>query len=155
MIELVPITQRGAFSFIDGHHRHHSSPVGALFCIAAVNDGIQLVGVIVVGRPVSRMLDNGFTAEVTRCCTDGSAEAHNAASKLYAAAWRAARAMGYRRMITYTLADETGVSLVAAGWRVLYQTKGGHWSRERRPRLDRHPLGAKSLWEVTAGATRH
>lgn len=145
MLQLVPITQRKAFAFIAEHHRHHLPPRGAIFCIAAADESGHVVGVVTVGRPVARMLQDGYTAEVTRCCTDGT---HNAASMLYAAAWRAARAMGYRRMLTYTLQDETGTSLVAAGWKVKYQTSGGSWSVPSRPRIDKHPLGPKTLWEV-------
>lgn len=143
-LQLQPITQKEAFAFIAQHHRHHLPPQGCKFCIA-VNDGSSVVGVAVVGRPVARKLDNGYTAEVTRCCTDGTP---HVASKLYAAAWRAAKAMGYTRLITYTLATETGTSLVAAGWKALYQTEGKTWNVPSRPRVDKHPLGQKTLWEV-------
>jgi hypothetical protein len=105
----------------------------------------RVVGVVTVGRPVARMLDNGYTLEVTRCCTDGTP---HACSKLYAAAWRATRALGYRRLITYTLAEEPGTSLTAAGWRVVGQTSGGSWSCPSRPRVDLAPLGQKKLWEA-------
>lgn len=98
---LQPITQREAFAFISEHHRHHDEPEGWLFGLA-VNDGERVVGVAVIGRPVARMLQNGFTAEVTRVCTveglpkvlghDGNEHAAPVASMLYAAAWRAARA---------------------------------------------------------------
>ena len=66
-----------------------------------------------VGRPIARHYDDGLTAEVNRTCTDGT---RNANSALYGASWRIAAAMGYRRLITYTQADETGASLTAAGW---------------------------------------
>lgn len=144
MLELQPVTLREANRFIEQHHRHHGSVRGCKFAIA-VNDGHTIVGVIVVGRPVSRALDNGWIAEVTRCCTDG---AHNAASMLYAAAWRAARAMGYRRLISYTLASERGTSLRAAGWRCVGQRGGGSWSCKSRPRIDTHPIGQKTLWDI-------
>ena len=110
------------------------------------SDG-ELVGVATVGRPVARMLDDGMTVEVTRCCTNGTP---HVASKLYAACWRAARAMGYRRLITYTLKEEKGTSLVAAGWKALYETKADTWNRPSRPRQDKHPLGQKVLWECSA-----
>lgn len=87
--------------------------------------------------------------EVTRCCTDGT---RNACSFLYAAAWRATRALGYRRLITYTLRDESGVSLTASGWRIVGATKGGKWDCQARPRADRHPTGQKVLWEVVGSA---
>lgn len=144
VLELQPITQREAFDFVERFHRHHLPPQGSLFQIA-VNNGENVVGVIVVGRPVSRHLDNGYTAEITRCCTDGT---KNAASMLYAAAQRAARAMGYRRVITYTLKEEPGTSLIAAGWTALYDTPGKSWNNASRPRVDKHPLGQKTLWEA-------
>lgn len=84
---------------------------------------------------------------MTRCCTDGTS---NACSCLYATAWRAARALGYRRLLTYTLASEPGTSLKAAGWQMSGETRGGRWSCPRRPRADAHPTGPKRRWEVRA-----
>jgi hypothetical protein len=91
------------------------------------------------------MLDDGLTLELTRCCTDGTP---HAASKLYAAAWRATRALGYKRLITYTLAEESGISLTAAGWQLVGKCGGGTWNREDRKRIDKHPTGQKMLWEA-------
>lgn len=144
VLELQPITYTEARTFIEQFHSHHLPPQGWLFGIA-VNDGDTVCGIVTIGRPVARMNQDGYTAEVTRCCTDRTP---HVASKLYAAAWRAVRAMGYRRLITYTLASEAGTSLKAAGWGVVGQTKGGSWSREGRPRVDKHPIGQKTLWEV-------
>ncbi len=102
---ITPITLREARAFVEQHHRHHKKPQGGIFAVAA-SEGDRVEGVVIVGRPVSRMLQrDGFTAEVVRLCTLG---AKNACSMLYAAAWRAARAMGYRRLVTYTLASEGG-----------------------------------------------
>ena len=144
MLELQPITFKEACEFIKRHHRHHLPPAGWKWGIAA-NDGEKVVGVITVGRPVARHYDNGWTLEVTRCATDGT---KNTASFLYAAAWRATRAMGYKRLITYTLIEEPGTTLRAAGWKVVHQTRGGSWSCPSRPRVDKHPVGQKTLWEV-------
>jgi len=152
MLVLQPITFAEAKVFVEKHHRHHAPSVGWKFGIA-VSEGLeeqepmsgQVVGVVMVGRPVSRHLDNGWTLEVTRCCTDGT---RHAASLLYAAAWRAAKALGYKRLITYTLPSETGASLRGAGWRILYTTTGGAWSCQTRPRVDTHPLDQKLLWEA-------
>lgn len=145
---LQPITFGEARAFIAEHHRHHLPPNGWKFGIA-VNDGEKVVGVVTVGRPVARMLDDGWTLEVTRCCTDST---RHAASMLYGAAKRAARSLGYRRLITYTLAEEPGTSLIAAGWRSLYTTKdrpgGRSWNMPSRPRVDKAPLGPKTLWEA-------
>ena len=145
-LELQPISFAEACEFIRVHHRHHIPPVGWKFGIA-VNDGEKVVGVITVGRPVARRLDDGWTLEVNRCCTDGTKDA---CSKLYAAAWRAARAMGYKRLITYTLPEEGGASLRAAGWRELYTTRGGSWNVKSRPRVDKGPTCQKTLWEAMA-----
>jgi hypothetical protein len=105
-LSLQPITFAEACEFVRKHHRHHAPSVGWLFG-CAVNDGEKVVGVVMVGRPVARMLQDGYTAEVTRLCTDGT---KNAASMLYGAAWRAAKALGYRRLLTYTLETEAGSS---------------------------------------------
>lgn len=143
MLHLKPVGFREAKEFIATHHRHHLPPQGWKFGVA-VYDGDNMVGVVTAGRPVSRHLDNGLTLEVTRCCTNGT---KNAASMLYGAARRAAKAMGYQRLITYTLADETGVTLRAAGWRLVRQTRGESWDRERRTRTDKAPITPKCLWE--------
>lgn len=145
-LTVVPVTLREACAFVEVHHRHHQPPRGCLFCIAAA-DGDRIVGVAIVGRPVARMADDGFTAEVTRVATDG---ARNACSLLYGAAWRAARAIGYRRLITYTLPEEGGASLRGAGFRLLGEAGGGTWSREGRPRVDLHPTQVKLCWERAA-----
>lgn len=143
-MELRPIAFKAAKAFIAQHHRHHLPPQGWKFGIA-LYDGEQLVGVATAGRPVARMLDDGLTLEVTRCCTDGS---KNACSMLYGAVRRAAIAMGYRRIITYTLVEESGSSLRAAGWRVIRETKGGEWGCPSRPRGKTAPACPKILWEA-------
>jgi hypothetical protein len=144
-LQLQPISYPEACDFIRQHHRHHLPPQGWKFGIA-LNDGEKVVGVITVGRPVARKTDDGWTLEVTRCCTDGT---KNAASMLYGAAWRATRALGYRRLITYTLIEESGTSLRAAGWKTIGQTQGGSWDTPSRPRVDKAPTGQKTIWEMT------
>ena len=136
-----------AAAFISEHHRHHTPPVGHLFSIGAYL-GDELAGVVVVGRPVSRHRDDGQTAEVTRLCVrDGF---RNAASFLLGKAARAAFALGFSRIGTYTLAREGGASLRAAGWTLIGDRGGGSWSVPSRPREDKHPLEVKTLWELTA-----
>lgn len=146
MLEVVPITLRAANDIITAHHRHHKKVQGAKFAIG-LTDGSEIVGVATVGRPVARMLDNGRTAEVTRVCVLNGHQ--NACSMLYGACWRAARAMGYKRLITYILASETGTSLKASGYKELGVAGGGSWSRSSRPREDKHPTEQKKLFEVT------
>ncbi len=143
MLTLQPISYAEACRFIELHHRHHLPPQGWKFGIA-VNDGEKVVGVITVGRPVARLFDDGWTLEVTRCATDGT---KNAPSILYGAARRAAFALGFKRVITYTLQSEPGTSLTAAGWKCLGEAGGGSWNRKARPRVDVHPTGQKQLWE--------
>jgi hypothetical protein len=123
MMEIVPIEFNEACAFVKQHHRHHRAPQGHKFSIGCAHEG-KIVGVAIVGRPVARMNDNGFTLEVVRLCSDGT---KNACSMLYSAAWRASKAMGYMRLITYILQSETGVSLQASGYRLVVT---GWWVSE-------------------------
>jgi hypothetical protein len=143
-VNVVPISFAEANAFVKEFHRHHKPMPGVKFCIGVADDD-KIVGVAMVGRPVSRNLDDGWTLEVNRTCTDG---AKNANSMLYGAAWRAAKALGYRKLITYTLPEESGSSLRAAGWMCIGERGGGKWSRKDRPRVDTHPTQTKLLWEA-------
>lgn len=127
MLELRPITFKDAQTFVADNHRHNKPPTGHKFSIA-VYDGDRLCGVVMVGRPVGRYLDDGLTLEVNRCCTDGT---RNACSMLYGAAWRAAKALGYQHIITYTRQSESGASLRAAGWKYDGPAGGTHWTGQR------------------------
>ncbi len=142
---ICPITLKTASEFVRLHHRHHKPPIGHKFSIGLQN-GTGLVGVVTVGRPVARGLDDGSTAEVTRLCV---LEGHkNGCSMLYGAARRAARAMGYTKVITYILERETGVSLRAAGYSEVAMTAGGEWGRDSRPRLPGLEIGRKRRFEA-------
>lgn len=143
MLDIVPVTLKEANAFVEQYHRHHRPVVGHKFSIAAT-DGEKIVGVSIVGRPVSRYMDDGLTLEVTRLCTDGT---HNACSILYAASWRAARAMGYKKLITYILESETGSSLKAAGWKCVGKAGGLRWTGKRRPTVDLCPAQMKIRFE--------
>lgn len=146
MLELVPCSLREARAFVAQHHRHHRPPQGGRFAVAVASVRDEcIVGVAIVGNPVARCAADGWTAEVTRVATDGHA---NACSMLYAACWRAARALGYRKLITYTLAEERGTSLRAAGWTVVGEVRGRSWSCRSRPRVDQHPQQNKFRWQA-------
>ena len=142
-LEIVPMTLREANAYVEQHHRHHGPVLGQKYSIG-LSDGEKIVGVAIVGRPVSRHLDDGWTLEVNRLCTDGT---KNACSMLYAAAWRAARAMGYKRLVTYILESENGASLRAAGWKCVGQAGGLRWTGERRPEVDLYPAQMKIRFE--------
>lgn len=146
-LQIVPCELSDANAFVAKHHRHHGRVVGHRFSIGITDDSNELRGVAIVGRPVARRLDDGWTLEVTRLATDGCKDA---CSALYAAAWRAARAMGYRKLVTYILSSEPGTSLKAAGWKLVGSTPGRSWSVPSRPRIDKHPLQSKLRWEMTA-----
>lgn len=147
-LELVPITRDEAVAFVVRHHRTHAKrPVGWRFGVGAARDG-EIIGVAMVSNPKARMLNDGWTVEVSRVCV---LEGHpNACSLLYGACWRAARALGFRRLITYTLPSEGGASLRGAGWTLIGEAGGGSWSRRERPRIDEHPTQIKLRWERAA-----
>jgi hypothetical protein len=145
VLTLVPVTLGEANAFVAKWHRHHKPVPGAKFCVGVAKDG-NVCGVAIVGRPIARMADDGWTLEVNRTCTDGT---KNANSLLYGAVRRASWALGFKRLITYTLAKEGGASLRAAGFRLIGEAGGGRWSRESRPRIDTHPLQKKLKWEAT------
>ena len=143
-LTLTPITLREANAYVADRHRHHKPRKGLDLYAVGCARGDQIVGVCIVSRPNARHLCDGYTAEVTRLCTDGT---RNACSMLYGAAWRVVRALGYRRLVTYTLPEEGGASLRAAGWRCIGKAGGDSWNRAARPRVDAHPLQAKLRWE--------
>lgn len=139
----IPIEYAEACEFVGIHHRHHKPPQGHKHSIAAVFEG-RIVGVVIIGRPVSRYRDNGMTLEVTRLCTDGT---KNACSFLYGVAAKYAFAAGYTKIGTYTLPSEGGSSLRGAGWKLIGERRGQSWNTPSRPRIDKHPLQNKFLWE--------
>lgn len=126
-MKIVPCTFKTACKFIDKYHRHHKSPVGCKFCIALFDDN-NIVGVAVCGRPVSRFLDDGFTCEINRLCTDGT---KNACSMLYGACCRVAKQMGYKKIITYILQSENGASLKASNFICEGKAGGKIWTGKR------------------------
>ena len=143
MLEIRPVELRDAKAYIAEHHRHHKPPVGHRFSVG-VYYGEELVGVAVCGRPVARNTDASSVLEVTRLCTAGH---HNACSKLLGACQRAAKALGFKRIQTFTLCKETGASLRAVGWINDAVLEGKHWGNEKRPRnVMRHTFYAKRRW---------
>jgi hypothetical protein len=156
-MKIVPITLATAKAFVGEHHRHNKPPTGWKFGVGLVDEGGDLIGVATAGRPVARHFDDGLTLEVNRTCTDGTP---NANSMLYGAVWRAGKAMGYTRCITYTQAEESGASLKAAGFvQVKILASRGSWAESSvKGRDKRDPVGTggveRVLWEIksTKGA---
>ena len=144
-LKIVPCSFKQARAFVLEHHRHHKPPVGHKFSLAVADEQGVVRAVCIVGRPVARHNDDGATLEVTRVASDGCP---NACSCLYGASWRAAKALGYGRLITYILESEAGTTLKASGWRLVGKRGGGSWSVPSRPRVDKHPLQKKFLWEA-------
>jgi len=143
-LDVRQIDQKDAREFIEANHRHHPAPRGWKFG-AAIGDLVSVVGVITVGRPTARKLDDGTVLEVTRLCLlNGCVK--NVPSMLYGKAARIAKELGYRSIITYTLEEEDGASLTASGWQLEGAFGGGSWSRKSRPRVDNAPTTTKRRW---------
>jgi hypothetical protein len=148
-LRIVPTDLKTANEFVGRLHRHSRPVVGHKFSVGVEDETGKLRGVAIVGRPVARRLDDGTAAEITRLCTDG---AKNACSMLYGAARKAARALGHDPIFTYTLPEEGGSSLRAAGFRIDKEYAGGSaamWhSREGRSAqpVGNDLVGGKLRW---------
>lgn len=150
---IIPCTLDEAGAYVDRFHRHNKRPWIARFALACADESGAVHGVSIVGTPDGFNSADGYTAEAKRVCTDGY---RNACSMLYAASWSAARAMGYQRLITYTLPAESQSSLKALGWKCIPNCGGRPWStNNKRKDRDVQPiyLIKKNRWEVTAGAS--
>lgn len=129
--------------FVKDYHRHHKPTTGHKFSLGAFDCG-ELLGVAIVGRPVSRHLDARGAWEVNRLCSTGRP---NVCSFLYAAAAREVKRRGGKWILTYILQSERGTSLKAAGWHRTITTRGESWNVPSRQRIDRHPLERKVRYE--------
>jgi hypothetical protein len=146
-MKLKPISLRAANAYVAEHHRHSKPTRGHKFSISVVDDQDQILGVVIVGRPVARGLDDGTTAEVLRLCTTGE---RNVCSMLYGAARRAAKAMGYQKVVTYIREDEDGASLKASGYYPVATVTARDWDTPARRRdPDHHEVIARVRWETT------
>lgn len=153
--ELRPCEFKEACAFVAQHHRHHRPPQGHRFSLKALRDG-KVVGVAIVGRPVARNNQDGFTLELTRLCTDGT---RNACTFLIGRVKRVGRALGYKRLISFTLEEEPGAAWRAAGMEQTGTVKGQPWRYSGAPllwpifdskatRRNAHPLVDKRKWEI-------
>lgn len=138
------ISLKDANAFVGENHRHHPPVHRDKFRVSAYDtEQKKIVGVVQIGRPVSRALDDGDTVEVVRLCSDGT---RNTCSFLYSRAARISKEMGFKRIITYILESEDGASLKASGWAFQYKTKGHNWSCPSRPRDTKAPTCDKLMW---------
>ncbi|HXI18188.1 MAG TPA: XF1762 family protein [Chloroflexota bacterium] len=146
-LTITPCNLADANVFVKRFHRHHEPMRTHKFSLSVVDDLHAVRGVLIAFRPANIRLDDGWTLEISRLATDGCS---NACSALYGAAWRVAKAMGYRRVLTYILAEEPGTTLRAAGWKCMGEAGGGTWNRPNTGRLraDKAPLGRKQRWQA-------
>ena len=97
-----------------------------------------------MGRPVSRYLDDGETLSVNRVAVNDKlpkAIIQNACSKLYSQCCKWAKDKGYTSVITYTLASENGSSVRSANFIHEHTNKGRSWNCKSRPRKDNRKNG--------------
>lgn len=143
----VPVSLREANDFVSAYHRHSGRTTrnGGKFAIGC-STGEEMIGVAIVGNPISATYMDGYTAEVLRVCVSPAAQ-RGACSFLYARCWQAWRAMGGKRLVTYTLTTESGSSLRGAGWKVLHATKDGHTDWEAKARM----TGKARKWQAIYG----
>ena len=149
-LTVVPLTLADANKLVANWHRHHVPAEQSKFCLGVCAENGVLVGAAIVGRAVARCLDDAFTLEVNRCVTDGTP---NACSALYGAAARVAKALGYRRVFTYTRFDEEGASLRGAGW-VLDdpEIRARSWAMPNRKRTDKTEVVKRKRWVWASSA---
>lgn len=142
-LRVVPCTLVRANEVVALWHRHHKPTTGAIFAVAVADEDGRVRGVALVGRPVARLLDDGWTLEVNRVATDGCP---NACSALYGAAQRMAKALGYAKLLTYIRADEPGTSVVAAGLSSEGEIRARSWDMPGRRRTDKTEIVRRSRW---------
>ncbi len=143
-LRVIPLTLADANRVVLALHRHHKPATGHRFSLGVIDESGTVRGVAIVGRPVARMIDASMVCEVSRVATDGTA---NACSALLGAAARAAKAMGYAKIQTYTLPAEGGASLRGAGWVCEGDAGGGQWKHtDGRARCTSQPTAIKTRW---------
>ena len=153
-----PVRFTAARDFVRHHHAHCTAPAAWRFGQAILNGGTML-GVVMVGNPVAPALNGRGTVEVNRLCIRRDIPrvlAWNAASQLYGWAAREAARQGWTHIITYTRADEDGISVRAAGWQQEARIRGRGWHSSRRARSNTNAWVDKIRWgkPLKSAATR-
>ena len=143
MLRAVPLTLAEANQVVGALHRHHKPCTGHRFSIGVIDAEGTVRGVAIAGRAVARNTDQRMVLEVSRVATDGT---RNACSLLLGACARAARAMGFTSIQTFTLPEEGGASLRGAGWQCVGEAGGGEWSSPTRARKPSQRPDIKAKW---------
>lgn len=157
-LRIIPMSFRESKAYVQRYHRHNAAPQGHKFSVGLITPGEHgYIGVAIASIPKARYLNDGFTLEINRVCCDPAF--CNACSKLYGAAIRAGKAMGYTRFVTYSLTEESGSSIKAVGFRldgVVPACEGG-WHRNSRYRSSpcRVPIGPKFRWILNTAPTQN
>ena len=147
-LQIVPLSLKRANELVRFWHRHHQPIAKAKFALGVADTG-RLCGAAIVSHPVARLLDDGVSLEVSRSVTDGT---KNANSALYGAISRAAKAMGYVRVLTYIRQDEPGTSLKAAGWICDDpEIRRRKWNMANRVREDKTEIIERQRWVWYSG----
>jgi hypothetical protein len=129
-LRLKPSTRDEHNRFVGKHHRHSAPIRQAQLWASVVSESGEIVGVASAGRPNARVLANDCRCiEIYRVCSSGSP---NACSMLYGALCRAAKALGYIRVVTYTLRTELGASLKASGFERVALVDGRDWDKNKK-----------------------
>ena len=136
--EIRPCHREEANRILKAYHRHATRVTGDKNAIKLVDKDGNTLGVGIAARPVNRIIDDGFSLEITRVClVDGAPK--NACSALYGRLCRAAKASGYKRMYTYTLIHEIGTSIKASGFRFNGMVRGRYWPEMKRKHKEKAP----------------
>jgi len=152
----VPLSLKQASEIVEWNHRHNSGIKFHKYSIALCSVEGRIVGVLIAGTPTARHQDDGHTLEIRRTCCDE--RYHNVCSALMGKAVRIGKELGYSRFLTYTLPDESGSSLSAAGFHRAGIVKGGKaeyaWDNKsrRRKKPARYPSGDKQRWILEPAA---
>lgn len=152
MKKVIPLILKEANGFVLSNHRHHKPVQGHRFSLGYEVSG-KIVGVIICGRPVARKTCFQSCLEVSRLCTDGT---KNACSKLYSAAARVAKEMGFIKIQTFILESESGISLKASGWNFAGYSSGGQWKHtDGNTRRKDQPVCRKIKYEKYFQEVKH
>ena len=150
--KIVPLSLKEANEFVTTHHRHNKKTAGHKWSTGLMYQD-ELVGVAIVGRAISRHMDEKYTVEILRLCIKDPAP-KNACSFLYSKVWRIWQTMGGKKIITYTLDEESGASMRAVGWKKAGTTtpvkEGKGWTNRGKGRIWQ-PVNSKLKyrWEKT------